>query len=469
MQARDKSSEESKNDAQKYTYSGYTFAVPTVSKTGISLTPKPYSLTKCTYNSKIFEDLHSVWDLNKFRVARTPVEIGKIPEPHTFHNPTIRILDMPIKLAGSNEYKIPDEITPFRSTIQKIIDHEHAILSEEQLLSYHAYLTIDQSYVQAGAMQRKPGAHVDGFQGARICPKTIINHSYVVSNVTPTVFYPQAFNFSHLDERFHDFFVEMDAQAHEEKSIQTNPYTIYLMDAYTVHRASIATESGFRTFLRVSYDVKEFDRLGNTINPLLPYNWEMAPREVQSTLVTHAFLTDHEINLLNSSNILFIGSHLNELKKSNLAHYYNFSYRGIQSKNIDVVKLVLNNLSTTEQPKIQELRLMFVAATLHSAVSAIGKIALINHLKLAKDHIKSNLLLDFVLEMITQKPYFLPTKLLAELVKGQEHTSQGKDIIKLMKKFPDSSDHTRYSCSFWEAAFKHNKPNDNSIPLRAKL
>ncbi|OGT36071.1 MAG: hypothetical protein A3F11_05515 [Gammaproteobacteria bacterium RIFCSPHIGHO2_12_FULL_37_14] len=471
MQNRDNILEELKTDSQKYIYSGYTFSVPTIGKKGSSLTPKPYRITKCTYHSRILEDLHSVWDINKFKVARAPLEVGELVDRRAFQCLTIRVLDMPIKLAGSNDYKIPDEIHPFIDTIQMIVNHEHSILSEQQLLSYHAYLTIDQSEVKAGTMQRKPGAHVDGFQGARIFPKTLINHSYVVSNGTPTIFYPHSFDFSYLNEGIHDYFLEMDTQAKDSKAIRTKPYSIYLMDAYTVHRADLATENCFRTFLRVSYDVKVFDRLGNTINPLLSYSWNMVPREVQSTLVRYQSLNDYEKELIGSSKFKNLCRHMDKLKNSNLERYYNFSYMGLQSKKINVIKLILKKLSETDKPNIQELRLMFIAATQKKLdISQLGIVTLIAHLRRGKNCIKSNLLLDFILEMVTQKSCLLSKKLLIELIKGQEQTTQGKDIMKFIEKFRESKNQAVNSSCFWHTANKmHEKPIRCSLQLRAKL
>ena len=55
----------------------------------------------------------------------------------------------------------------------------------------YAYITIDQGLIEPGNTQRKGGAHVDGFQGARINPKNEINYSYIISNLTPTACYDQ--------------------------------------------------------------------------------------------------------------------------------------------------------------------------------------------------------------------------------------------------------------------------------------
>ncbi len=84
----------------------------------------------------------------------------------------------------------------------------------------------------------------------------------------------------------------MDRQKKPESVLLTNEYEIYLMNAYLVHEGTEARQAGFRTFLRVSFDVKEFDRLGNTHNPMFDYNWGMAPRETQSGLLEYQELGD---------------------------------------------------------------------------------------------------------------------------------------------------------------------------------
>ncbi len=425
---------------KEHTYAGYSFSVPTLGSAGIALTPAPYTVTQLHFQSQIIADLHSVWDIRQFRHARHPIKVGETPDQHVFNRPVIRILDMPIKLAGSNDYRLPRELIPFLRTIQMIIDHEHSVLTGDQLLAYNAYLTIDQSDVKAGVIQRKPGAHVDGFQGARIYPKTIINHSYIVSNGAPTIFYPQPFDCSHVDERVHDCFLEMDAQSDESRAMQVEPNTVYLMDAYTVHRAAIATHHFFRTFLRISYDVKPFDRLGNAINPLFSYAWEMVPREAQSTLIQYKALENNEKELIIAADIEAIEYYLTELKKLDSVHYYNFCYIGLLSENIDVVKLILKNLLMDENPAIQLLRLLFVAATQKNTQAAhFGKLALIDYFPRVKQHSKRNVFLDFVLEIITQKPLLLSREIARTLIDGDEHTPQGREILKLIKFRPVNS------------------------------
>ena len=115
-----------------------------------------------------------------------------------------------------------------------------------------------------------------------------IDHSYVVSNALPTVFYLQKFDVSQLDPSKDNYFAEFDRQAKKENEWRPKPFEIVMFDAYTVHKGDEVPECEKplkRTFLRMSYTVRIFDRLGNTHNPLFNYEWEMVARDVHSVLL----------------------------------------------------------------------------------------------------------------------------------------------------------------------------------------
>lgn len=124
---------------------------------------------------------------------------------------------------------------------------------------------------------------MDGFQGSRQA-KTKINHTYVVSDHVPTTYYVQPFDFSHLDETRHNFFWEMNKIVAENNSAyawRPEESEINLIDAYTVHRGSEATERVYHTWIRLSFEVRVFDRLGNAHNPLFSYDWKMVPGDIE--------------------------------------------------------------------------------------------------------------------------------------------------------------------------------------------
>lgn len=192
-----------------------------------------------------------------------------------------RCLDMPLRLKGQTEYSLPEEWAGLASIIQSLVSVEAAV-NPAWARDYHTYLTVDCSMVEPGAQQRNGGLHVDGFQGARIQPKTKITRNYVATSNGGTRFYPQAFN-THWDEEVYDLFKGFDQQVQGEPLVAAED-TVWFMDAYTVHESGFALRPGLRTFLRLTFDCKEFDRLGNTRNAMLSYDWPMVKRDVHATL-----------------------------------------------------------------------------------------------------------------------------------------------------------------------------------------
>jgi hypothetical protein len=269
-------------------YNGTEFTIPTLSGShgycfeALGLSPTQVRASDALERTTL-DELHTIWDQKRFQTPRLPVSLGMISGRRNFSRPSdLRILDLPIKFPGTN-YRIPQECTQFVGVIQEIAAYEMAMNPLAHL--FYAYLTVDQAPVKKGETQRKPGLHVDGFQGARIQPKIMIDHSYVVSDSNPTVFYSQTFQVDHLNEAIHNFFLDFDKQAQEEMTWKPQPFEICLMNAYQVHRSDYAKADSSRTFLRLSFTLRQFDRLGNTHNPLFDYDWNMVPRDTQSLLV----------------------------------------------------------------------------------------------------------------------------------------------------------------------------------------
>lgn len=255
-------------------------------------------------DSPVMRCLNSTWDLAEFTIARRPVSLGDLSadELVTFSaGGAVRVLDMPIKMPDCAEYRLPHALRQFAGALQRIIDVEHRV--NPRHADYHAYLTIDQRWVEPGTLHREAPCHVDGFQGARWKPKCLTNHTYTVSDVLPTAYYAQAFDFTGLDERVHDYFWEMNAQVadtNEAHRWQPRPAEITMMDCYSVHRGveNDGPERVFRTWLRLSFEERRrvFDRLGNAHNPLFDYDWPMVDRDIEQ-LGLRAFRASSDASL----------------------------------------------------------------------------------------------------------------------------------------------------------------------------
>jgi hypothetical protein len=194
-----------------------------------------------------------------------------------------RCLDMPLRLAGQSHYHLPQEWTALRPMLEEIIETEHA--HNPHWRDYHTYLTFDCSRVEANEQQRHGGLHVDGFQGERIDPKTKITRNYVVSNNGGTRFFPQRFVVADPAQFnvFQGF--DMQTQGWDTQNYQIGEEdVVYFMNAYTVHESGLARYTGNRFFVRLTWDLKRFDRKGNTHNTMLDYNWTMHERSIQKSL-----------------------------------------------------------------------------------------------------------------------------------------------------------------------------------------
>lgn len=252
--------------------------------------------------SPIIADLNSIWDINKFLIPRKPVSLGFLsPEQMKIFSKegVARTLDMPIKFPRSN-FRVPKSLEQFKDLIQIVANYE-AKINQECFDEYYCYITIDQGWVKPNTLQREAPCHVDGFQGARWPDKKKINHTYVIGDTLPTAYYIQPFDLRALDEAKHNFFWEMNNIVAKTKSVhEWSPKEgeINLIDAYTVHRGTEAEELTFRTWVRLSFEERIFDRLGNAHNPLFNYNWNMVVRDIESlNLVPYDETSDISLRL----------------------------------------------------------------------------------------------------------------------------------------------------------------------------
>lgn len=277
-----------KADVATVAYHGKHFTVPDHDSAGFEIVPDAKHLPQglvVPAESPVIKDLNTVWDIKKFLVPRKPVSICKLGEAQLkeFSTPgALRTLDMPIKFPGS-PFRIPNSLKQFRHVIETVAAYE-ALVNKACYDEYYCYMTVDQGYVEPDTLQREAPCHVDGFQGARWNPKTKINHTYTIGDCVPTTYYVQPFELRHLDETKHNFFWEMNnivAKTKSAHAYQPAAGELTLMDAYCVHRGTEAPARTFRTWLRLSFEVRIFDRPGNAHNPLFQYDWPMLKRDIE--------------------------------------------------------------------------------------------------------------------------------------------------------------------------------------------
>ena len=246
---------------------------------GFVLTPRDAAVEN--RKSPIYGSLLEPWNLKHLLIPHKPVKIGEIEDKQAFSKPVTSVLNMPIKMPGS-EIRIPKELAQFREFLQKIIDHEKAV--NPGLSDYYMYLTVDQHAVKKGTTHRRPGVHIDGVQGERYKVKLPPEHLYSASDRLGTVFYDQSFDLTALDPAKQHVHAELERQAREENARAVPDFDIAFWDSYSVHRADTAREDFVRTFIRVEFSKKQYDSEGDTHNPLFDYDWKPVARPIPAGL-----------------------------------------------------------------------------------------------------------------------------------------------------------------------------------------
>lgn len=264
-------------------YKGQTFQITKLGRKGFEVTPRAIDIPSELWSSPILQSIDHIWNTSEFASARTPLHIGEIENKGEFSKGDVpRVLDMPIKFPGSVSIRVPKELEQFKEVLQKAIDFEFSVNRHFQ--SAYAYLTVDQKFVPAGQSHRNSGPHVDGLQGRAYPKKLRVDHSYLIADAEPTVFFTNSFDLSAADVNIDNFNAIFQAQVDYSRVIQPKPYELVMMDAFTVHESPTLTEGVHRTLLRLEFSEKVFDRLGNTHNPLFDYSWNMIPKPIPDDL-----------------------------------------------------------------------------------------------------------------------------------------------------------------------------------------
>ena len=252
---------------------------------GFSLSPRAKRVSARRRGTAIVQDLLAPWDLARMLKGRTPQKIGVIEARAAFSRPSVSVLNLPIKMPGT-DFRIPAELEQYREFLQKIIDDQVAV--NPNWSEFHAYLTVDSGFVKKGSYHRRPGIHIDGVQGSRYMQKLPPENTYSASDAVGTVFYAQPFDLRHIQADRDYIHGELERQADERNAVQTANYGIYHWDSYSAHRAAVAEQDIARTFARVEFSKKVYDSVGDTVNPLFDYSWPRLPRPIPYELNWHA-------------------------------------------------------------------------------------------------------------------------------------------------------------------------------------
>lgn len=188
----------------------------------------------------------------------------------------MRILRTPIKVAGSHDVHIPDEVSFLTDFIKFCVMYELSFNSKN-FVDLYAILTVHSKDVVVAERNtmRTPGFHTDGLQGSKFPIKNKLQHSYLWTNNNSTQFCPQPFFIDHLDDSKHMVFEEFDRQAKLCNIVTPVDKTVVLFDPYMVHRSPPISTDCTRMLMRISFMYEQLKDQRDTVNPNLPVDVPM--------------------------------------------------------------------------------------------------------------------------------------------------------------------------------------------------
>jgi hypothetical protein len=231
---------------------------------GKTYTPKGLWTPVIDPDNIAYYTLFKTFNTSNFLSPRLPIDMGLVNNSDHWYCNT-NVLRMPIKFPNT-EYRVPKECKFLMPLIKRAANYESFINPRHDECFTH--ITFDKATIDGGQYHRFPGFHVDGLQGAKLSPKTRIEHSYILVSAPATEFCLQPFFVNHLDEAKHNFFLEFDKQAKETNVYSSLPNHLYLVDPYMVHRSPKITSAINRVVVRITYAFTELKHPKNTINPL---------------------------------------------------------------------------------------------------------------------------------------------------------------------------------------------------------
>ena len=254
--------------------------------TGGTLVAYPTSLKHI--DQALLEDLRPWNPIYHEEAIHNPIRLDNYDEAEYLDKAYVSCIDMPLRLPGQNLYQIPEEWASLAPLLQEIINIEHN--HNPNVLDYYPYLTVRyQGNLALGQVQSNPGAHTDGFQSSRHNPKVKTSRNYILSTNGETIYYPQTFTMG-LDMAKYNIFAGLDLQINKDKEhnpIQevTEENYLYYLDSYVVHAGGATLKPGNRIFLRLTFDLFQFDRAGNTHNSMLDYRFEPHAIDIRDSLI----------------------------------------------------------------------------------------------------------------------------------------------------------------------------------------
>jgi len=167
---------------------------------------------------------------------------------------------------GFDDFKIPDELLWLKNIIEKSYNYQKNIIKIEHSF---CYVTVRHGLIESTTDDEW---HVDGFS-MRI--NHIPEQNYIYSNILPTEYLVKKLNlnnFNPFEENIHKIIQKNINNNSKINKLVINK--LYCLDPYVIHRRPVIKDNNLnRTFVRISFTPIEIQDTNNTLNPLIPTNF----------------------------------------------------------------------------------------------------------------------------------------------------------------------------------------------------
>jgi len=198
------------------------------------------------------------------RYGLPPVDLGRVdlaPVEMMFW------LYCPVKLIGSTETVIPANLMQFLPLVEQAKDDCRSRWREN-----YVYLTAKTLFVSPENPGNRPGWHSDGFMTDDL--------NYVWSDRDGTLFWEPEKTCDFTQDHVASL-AEMDAAASAGPTKKYPDKHFLLLDETVIHRVSDFGAPAMRSFVKISVSRHRYNLVGNSINHLLPINWDLALRSTE--------------------------------------------------------------------------------------------------------------------------------------------------------------------------------------------
>lgn len=233
--------------------------------------------------TQVFKDDGARWDPERFRIARSPLTVGRI-DPEALNKAALPCaLNMRVRNPNDDWFYLP---APYADEPNLLSMLQQSIRAEAQLnpdwRTYGSYLTVDHRLLPAMASHRGAGWHFESMQGEKYPQKLPACQFFTVATTAPTEFFTGAVDAHGLHESRDDWFRQLarqveasiaEAATPEQRAAMFHigrPGEIKAFSSYQLHRSPTMPHAGTRTFVRLEFTQKTLETEGDSRNPLLP-------------------------------------------------------------------------------------------------------------------------------------------------------------------------------------------------------